>query len=137
MSENIERAREYGDEFRKYLFAALTGGIGVTLSIAGLLVGKGVAPNWATTPIAIFCIGLIVVGLALLMGEHRSLLRKSSPDAQGNMRWYKMGITWNLFALFWLVSGISAAIHALNGVAVPGADCLSVPTEAVAPERPI
>jgi hypothetical protein len=129
MSDDIKRAREYGDEFRKYLFAALTGGIGITLSIAGLLTGEGVAPEWSTMPIGIFSIGLIVVGLGLLMGEHRSLLRNKDSCAQKKMPWYKMGITWNIFALLWLIVGIGAAVYGLNGVVLPADECQPNPTE--------
>jgi hypothetical protein len=119
MSEDLKRAREYGDAFRKYLLAALTGGVGVTLSVAGALVGKGVPPKWANLPILMFCTGLIVIGAGLLMGEHRSILRKRDPNAQATLPWYKMGVAWNLFAFSWFIAASMVAIFALNRIDLP------------------
>ena len=119
MTDDLARAREYGDAFRKYLLAALTGGVGVTLTVAGSLAGKGVAPSWATPPILVFCLGLFIVGGGLLMGEHRSLLRRRDANAQAKLPFYKTGTFWNLLALLWFIAGALTAIWSLNGVELP------------------
>lgn len=119
MTEDLKRAREYGDAFRKYLLTALTGGIGILLSVAGALVGKGVSPGWVAFPITVFGVGLVAVGCGLLMGEHRSILRRRDPNAQSALPWYKTGIAWNLFGLFVLLLAIAASTYALNGIELP------------------
>jgi hypothetical protein len=64
-----------------------------------------------------------LIGVGLLMGEHRSLLRRKDPKAQEKLPFWKMGITWNLVPLAGFICGVSWAVIALNAVEIqPGSD---------------
>ena len=111
--EDLKRSREYGDSFRKYLIAATTGGIGILFATAGSFADNNVDPRWIVWPVSFFVFTLLLIGVALLMGEHRSLLRKADPNAQAKLPRWKMGITWNLVPLFTFVVGVIASVVAL------------------------
>jgi hypothetical protein len=114
--EDLKRSREYGDSFRKYLIAATTGGIGVLFATAGSFAEKNIDPRWVVGPTGCFVLALIAIGVALLMGEHRSLMRRRDPNAQAKMPRWKMGITWNLIPLAGFIVGVMWAVAALNAI---------------------
>jgi hypothetical protein len=117
--EDLARARQYGDRLRTFLAASNTGAIGILLATAGSLVGKDIAPNWVTVPVSIFAGNLVLFGISLIIGEHRSLLRRRDRDAQSRMPIWKMAITWNIIVLLVFVAGIFSSVAAFRSIKVP------------------
>lgn len=128
--DDLIRSREYSDSFRKYLVAAITGAIGLLFAIAGSLLDNHVSPKWIVIPISIFLTALFCVGIALLFGEHRSLLRRNNPKAQDDLPWWKLGITWNLVPLGLFVLGVVLSVIALNKIEVKVPDQKCPPQDA-------
>jgi hypothetical protein len=116
--DDLRRSREYSDSFRKYLTAAITGGVGILFAIAGALLDNHVNTRWIVVPIAVFVTALVSVGIALLLGEHRSLLRRKDPQAQQKLPIWKMGITWNLVPLALFIVGVVLSVSALNSIEI-------------------
>src|SRR5437588_742362 len=99
--------------------ASNTGAIGILLATAGSLVGKDISPNWVTVPVTIFACNLVLFAVSLIIGEHRSLLRRRSRDAQAQMPIVKMAITWNIIILLVFVAGIFSSVSALRSISLP------------------
>src|SRR6266853_3815153 len=114
--EDLARARQYGDRLRTFLTASNTGAIGILLATAGSLTGKDISPNWVTVPVSIFAGNLVIFGISLIIGEHRSLLRRRDRDAQSRMPVWKMAITWNIIVLLVFVIGIFSSVAALRSI---------------------
>jgi hypothetical protein len=75
-----------------------------------------VDPRWITAPVTDFVLTLLLIGVGLLMGEHRSLMRRKDPRAQATMPVWKMAITWNLIPLVGFMFGVILSLIALNGI---------------------
>jgi hypothetical protein len=127
--EDLARARKYGDQLKTFLAASNTGAIGILLATAGSLAGKDVSPNWVTVPVGIFAANLVLFAISLIVGEHRSLLRRRNRDAQEQMPIWKMAITWNIVVLLVFVVGICASVVALRGINLPTSNLGNAPVE--------
>jgi len=132
--EDLVRARQYGDQLKTFMAASNTGAIGILLATAGSLAGKDVSPNWITIPVVIFAANLVIFAGSLLMGEHRSILRRRDKDAQSKLPFWKMGITWNCLILGIFVAGVIASVIALRGICIPRAAASAVPTVTAEPK---
>jgi hypothetical protein len=117
--DDLARARQYGDSLRTFIAASNTGAIGILLATAGSLAGNEVIPKWVTVPVIIFAFNLLLFGASLLMGEHRSLLRRSQKGAQSQLPVWKVGLTWDIVILIFFVVGVIASVVALRGVTLP------------------
>lgn len=62
-----KRADEIADATRRFLVGLNTGGVAVTLTFAGSLLERGVAPNWTVLPVSLFVLGLGVSGFSLAL----------------------------------------------------------------------
>lgn len=81
VAEHEKRAQDVADSFRRFIVAANTGGIAVTLAVASTLAEQRINPRWAFLPVFIFVIGLVGTGVSLLLAKCRELKRRDAAKA--------------------------------------------------------
>lgn len=133
------RSQQLADGLRKFLGVIHTGGITALLATAGALAGHGVNPGWTMWPLLWFAIGITLVGVSMLTGQHRALRR--SDVAQANSQYteiqhpeeyiigkvaelkfpvLRQSLPYNIASLLAFLVGAISAVLALSCVVVSG-----------------
>ncbi len=117
-----KRSREIADTVRRYLVAIHTGGIGITFGVVGALASNKVNPGWAAWPVAIFSMGLVVVGGSLFLAKHKAIKRRdaigqntAAPDFTAC---FWRNDTWDRVSLIIFLLGVLVGIWKLNGISL-------------------
>lgn len=115
------RSQELADSVRRYLVAAHTGGIAVTFALAGSLASNHVHPRWAFAPVGTFTIGLILVGISMLLAQHREMKRRDArkagdTDPSFGRLWWSW--VWNWMSLATFALGVTVGLYCLSAISV-------------------
>jgi len=115
-----KRSREIADTIRRYLVAIHTGGIGITFGVVGALASNKINPGWAAWPIAIFSMGLVVVGGSLSLAKYKAIQRRDAlrqnKEAPNFTACLWRNDTWDRVSLIIFLLGVLVGICKLNGI---------------------
>jgi hypothetical protein len=74
------RSQALGDEIRRLLIGANTGGIAATVALAASLAGNNISPGWAVLPIILFLVGVVLSAFSAFLAQHREILRRAAAE---------------------------------------------------------
>jgi len=120
VAEHEKRSREVADSLRNFLIGIHTGGIGAMLAVAASLADRRVHPRWAFWPVAIFTLGLVVIGLSLILAKTREIKRRDAATRGESapvftaLPWRSQ--TWDALSLFLFVAAAIVGLVKLSSI---------------------